>query len=91
MSALEYLKGKKVLICSWNECDRFITQYSSTGQVILFSKNMDAKRLIELTIDKTSIGQNAQMKEALIIFEAFTEAPISTTLELFGKIKEWDT
>ena len=49
---------------------------------------MDAKRLIELTIDKTSIGQNAQMKEALIIFEAFTEAPISTTLELFGKIKE---
>ena len=49
-----------------------MTQYSSTGQVILFSKNMDAKRLIELTIDKTSIGQNAQMKEALIIFEAFT-------------------
>ena len=33
---------------------------------------MDAKRLIELTIDKTSIGQNAQMKEALIMFDAFT-------------------
>ena len=62
MSTLQYLKGKKVLICSWKECDRFITQYSSTGQVILFSKNMDAKRLIELTIDKTSIGLDKTRK-----------------------------
>ena len=33
---------------------------------------MDAKRLIELTIDMASIGQNAETKEAPIIFEAFT-------------------